>query len=88
MKVSREFLIRLKLNSKPAYTIAQQAGVHPNWLSKAIHGVEPIKPRDPRIVAVGHILGLLESQCFDVAGEEQSDTRKSFRTSSPPSKSS
>ncbi len=73
MKVSREFLIRLKLNPKPAYTIAQQAGVHPNWLSKAIHEVEPIKRRDPRIVAVGRILGLQESQCFDVPREEPSD---------------
>jgi transcriptional regulator with XRE-family HTH domain len=63
--VSRQFLIRLKLHELPAYKIAQQAGVNPNTLSRLINGIDRVKPKDPRILAVGEIMGLSESQCFE-----------------------
>jgi len=64
MHVSERFLVRLKLHSLPAYRIAQQAGVSPSQLSKLINGIDPVKPQDPRIVAVGKVLGLEATQCF------------------------
>jgi hypothetical protein len=63
--LSREFLIRLKLNKQPAYRIAQQAGVNPNWLSRAINGIDEIKYGDPRITAVGKHLELDPQDCFE-----------------------
>ncbi len=63
--VSQQFLIRLKLNELPAYKIAQRAGVNPSKLSKLINGIDRVRPRDPRIIAVGEIMGLAESECFE-----------------------
>ena len=65
VKISDNFLIRLKLHQLPAYQIAQMAGVNPNWLSKAINGIETVKSNDPRIIAVGQVLGLPPSECFE-----------------------
>jgi hypothetical protein len=65
MKISDSFLIRLKLHQLPAYQIAQMAGVNPNWLSKAINGIDPVKPQDERIISVGRVLGLSPSECFE-----------------------
>ncbi len=63
--LSQQFLIRLKLNDLPAYKIAQQAGVNPTTLSRLIHGIDRVRPGDPRIIAVGEIMGLSESECFE-----------------------
>ncbi len=63
--ISREFLIRLKLHDQPAYRIAQQAGVHPNTLSKLIHGVMPVRADDSRLVSVGKVLGLDSDEVFE-----------------------
>lgn len=65
IKISRQFLIRLKLHELPAYRIAQQAGVNQNTLSRLINGIDPIKPRDERIIAVGKIIGLRPAECFE-----------------------
>jgi len=65
VKISENFLIRLKLHQLPAYQIAQMAGVNPNWLSKAINGIETVKFNDPRIIAVGQVLSLPPSECFE-----------------------
>ena len=71
MRISREFLVRLKLHQQPAYKIAQHAGVNPNWLSRVINGIEELKPYDRRIIAVGRILGLAPGQCFEKRNEPE-----------------
>ncbi len=63
--VSQQFLIRLKLNQLPAYKIAQRAGVNPTTLSKLINGIDRVRAQDPRIIAVGEVIGLSESECFE-----------------------
>ena len=68
--VSQQFLIRLKLNDLPAYKIAQRAGVNPSKLSKLINGIDRVRPRDPRIIAVGKVMGLAESECFEGTEEK------------------
>ena len=65
MKISQAFIIRLKLHNDPAYKIAQMAGVNPTTLSKLIHGAEPIRQADERILRVGRILGLEPEEVFD-----------------------
>ena len=67
-KVSQQFLIRLKLHESPAYKLAQQAGVDPNTLSRLINGIDPVRPGDQRIVAVGRVLGVPAAQCFTKEG--------------------
>lgn len=63
--LSQQFLIRLKLNDLPAYKIAQQAGVNPTTLSRLINGIDRVRFEDPRIVAVGQIMGLAQWECFE-----------------------
>lgn len=62
--ISRTFLIELKMNSQPQYRIAQAAGIHPNMLSKLIHGAVPVRPDDERLVRVGQVLGLSKEEVF------------------------
>ena len=64
-KISKEFLIRLKLHDLPAYKIAQKAEVDPVRLSKLIRGIAKVKPHEPDVIAVGKVLGLTESECFE-----------------------
>jgi len=63
--VSERLWVAVKTSRRRAYKIAQEAGIHPSWLSKAINGIESVKPGDPRIISVGKILGIPESECFD-----------------------
>ncbi len=65
MKVSERLWAAIKTSRQPAYRIAQEVGVHPSWLSKAMNGIERVKPGDPRIVAVGRIVGVPAGECFD-----------------------
>ena len=64
-KVSDKFRIALKLNTLPAYRIAQKADVNPVTLSKLIHGIEPLKPNDERIQKVASVLGLSIAEAFE-----------------------
>ncbi len=65
MKVSERLWAAIKTSRQPAYRIAQEVGVHPSWLSKAVNGIERVKPGDPRIIAVGRIVGVPAGECFD-----------------------
>ena len=65
MKLSREFLVSLKLNKEPQYRIAQEAGLHPNTLSKLINGIAPIYQDDPRILRVAEVLGMKREEVFN-----------------------
>jgi hypothetical protein len=64
-RLSREFLIRLKLNEKPAYRIAQEAGVNHVTLSRLIHGIEPVKPNDDRISRVASVLCMTAAEAIE-----------------------
>ena len=62
--LSKRFKIEIKLNEKPAYRLAQMAGINPNYLYKLMAGICRPKPNDKRIVKVGKILGLRPNECF------------------------
>ncbi len=64
MDLSKKFRIEVKLNDFPAYRLAQMAGINPNELYKLMSGISQVKYGDPRIVAVGKILGLTAEDCF------------------------
>ena len=65
IRVSRNFIISVKLNSKPAYKIALSVGVDPNTLSKLMNGIVKVKSDNKNIIAVGDILGLKPKECFE-----------------------
>lgn len=64
MFVSQKLIVAIKLNRKPAYKIAWDAGVNPTMLSKLINGIERPKFNDPRIIAVGRVLNIPPEECF------------------------
>jgi len=65
MGVSRGFKIAVKLNERPAWRIAQQAGVCPSTLSKILSGFIDAKPGDSRVLSVSEVLGLSSEDCFE-----------------------
>ena len=65
MRPSRELVVALRLSERPQYSIARKAGIHPNLLSKLIHGIEIIRPNDDRLIAVGKVLGIPPEKCFE-----------------------
>lgn len=63
--VSRKLREAIKLHEWRAYQIAHEAGVHPATLSKILNGIEKVQPGDARVLAIGGVLGLLESELFE-----------------------
>ena len=64
LSVSNKLKAAVKLNDVPAYRIAQKANVDPCTLSKLICGITQVKIDDPRVIAVGEILGIPPEDCF------------------------
>ncbi len=63
--ISKRLIEAIRLNELRSYRIAHAAGIHPSTLSKIINGIEKVKPGDPRVIAVGKVLGLTEEECFE-----------------------
>ena len=62
--INKKLKVAIFLNSKKAYQIAHEAGINPSTLSKLLNGIERVKPGDPRVLAVGKVLGLSPRECF------------------------
>jgi len=65
--VSRKLRARVKLSRYRQYELARAAGLHPTVFSKILNGAEPVKPNDPRVIAIGRVMGLEPEQCFEEA---------------------
>ncbi len=63
-RLSKRFKVAVRFAEQPAYKVAAAAGVHPSVLSKLLNGLEPVRRDDPRVIAVGAVLGLLPERCF------------------------
>ena len=63
--VSVKFKQALKLDPRPQYKIAWEAGLNPTTLSQIITGYIRPKFGDPRVVKVGTLLGLKLDECFE-----------------------
>ena len=63
--VSQELKAAIKLGEEPAYKIAHRAGISSSTLSKLICGIDKVRPGDPRVLAVGRVLGLKPEECFE-----------------------
>lgn len=62
--ISQTMRAAIKLGDIPAYKIAQKAGIHPTMLSKWMCGIAPVRENDPRVIAVGKVLGIPANKCF------------------------
>ena len=60
----------VKLSDNKSYEIAHKAGLHPSTLSRIICGIEKVKPGDPRVIAIGRVLGFSENECFEKSDKE------------------
>ena len=63
--ISNKFIKAVKLNERRAYRIAQKAGIHPSTLSKILNGIIQVNVGDARVVAIGRVLGIKESELFE-----------------------
>jgi hypothetical protein len=70
VKISRRFVTALKLADWPAYRIAQRAGLHPSVLSRLIHGAEPVREGDQRLLRVAKLLDVPSDEVFEHEPEE------------------
>lgn len=68
--ISKKFKIAVKLSEIPAWRIAYKAGINPNVLSKIMSGALSVKPGDDRVIKIARVLGLKDSECFEVENKE------------------
>lgn len=64
MVISRKLRNEAKLSEKRHYNLAHEANLHPSTFSRILCGIEKIKPNDPRVVAIGQVLGIPPGECF------------------------
>ena len=63
--LTKKFIERLKLSSKPHYQIAHEAEIHPSMVSQIINGIVKVEKGDQRVIRIGKIIGLSETECFE-----------------------
>jgi len=63
--ISRKLWQAVKLDPRRDYQIAQEAGLHPTTLSKILNNIEQIKIGDKRVVRVGAVVGVAETELFE-----------------------
>jgi hypothetical protein len=71
MRVSQKFINAVRLSDVQNYRLAMSCNIDPPLLSKFIHHAVKITPNDPRVVAIGKLLGLSADQCFDQESESE-----------------
>ena len=64
MAISRKLYEAVKLSRRPQYLLAHRAGLHPSTLSKILRGIEKVLPGDSRVLRIGKLLGIPESELF------------------------
>lgn len=69
-RISEKLPFAVKTSKFRGYEIANRAGIHPATLSKLLWEIKIIKPDDPRVVAVGKVLGLNPAECFEKLVDE------------------
>lgn len=74
--LSEELRAAIKTSKVRHYRLAQMIGVHPSQFSAWNCGIYPPKVGDPRVVALGALVGVPADRCFAVAaGADHAGTR-------------
>ena len=69
--ISKRLRYSVKLDDRRGYVIAHEAGMAPSTLSRLINGIEIVRPGDPRVIAIGHVLGIPPDECFESQNTEE-----------------
>lgn len=64
-RLSDKFIQSIKLSDRRQYKIAFDANINPNILSQFMSGVRFPKKNDPRVIAVGLVVGIPADECFE-----------------------
>jgi hypothetical protein len=64
MMISQKLRAEVRLSDRRHYQLAHEANLHPSTFSRILCGIERIKPNDPRVIAIGQVLGLPAEECF------------------------
>jgi hypothetical protein len=48
-----------------SYQQANAAGLHPTIHSSLLNDIRPVQPNDPRVIAIGRVLGVAPEDCFE-----------------------
>ena len=57
-------LLKARCDGRRQYQIAHDAGVHPVVLSSLVNDIRPVQPNDPRVIAIGRVVGVEPEDCF------------------------
>jgi len=76
MRLSREFLIQLKLHREPAYRLDHAVDLDPSVLSAWIRGIRLPRENDPRLLRLATLLQVPSEDLFEVKAEKNSETQE------------
>lgn len=63
--VSDKLRIAVKTSPERQYRLAQRARVDPTVLSAWLNGARAPRPGDPRVIAIGKLVGVSADECFE-----------------------
>ena len=69
-KISRDLFVAVKASPEKGYKIAERAGIPHPTLSRILHGVERLRRRDPRVLAIAREVGVPAERAFAVESPE------------------
>lgn len=62
--ISEKFRQAARISETPLYRLALQCDIPPGSIYKVIRGIASANPEDPKIIALGKLLGLKPRECF------------------------
>ncbi|MCH7747546.1 MAG: helix-turn-helix transcriptional regulator [Acidobacteria bacterium] len=65
MLVSERLRVAIKTSPERQYRLAHQIEVHPSVLSHWLNGITDPRVGDPRIIALGQLVGVPAAECFN-----------------------
>ena len=80
--ISERLKNAIRTSSNRQWKIARRGGLHPVTLSNLVVGSRDVEVGDPRVVAIGRMLGVPEQECFEATasasrpGDNRADPRR------------
>jgi hypothetical protein len=66
--VSQRLKIAVKTAPSRQYVLARRIRVHPSVLSAWLNQMTDPRPNDPRVIALGRLVGVPADECFEAEG--------------------
>lgn len=62
--LSNKLRVAIRTSDKRQYHLAREIDVHPSLVSCWLNDITPVRAGDPRIVALGRLVGVRAADCF------------------------